>query len=138
MRSMTFRLLLFTFVSLGVFVIPAYAGSESGSPARPSDSGRRADGDQAWWDGFSLNGTDPTPEGMTVYNGNLVVCGGFTSAGGVPAGAVAQWDGQAWSALGLGVSERVVCATSWNGKLVVGGVFHTAGGNPAHNIAAEA
>ena len=71
MRSMTFRLLLFTFVSLGVFVIPAYAGSESGSPARPADSGRRADGDQAWWDGFSLNGTDPTPEGMTVYNGNL-------------------------------------------------------------------
>ena len=42
-----------------------------------------------------------------VYNGELVVGGRFTCAGGVPANYIAKWNGTSWSALGTGMDGWV-------------------------------
>jgi hypothetical protein len=63
-------------------------------------------------------------------NGNLVAGGSFTSAGGVAASNIAQWNGTTWSPLGTGISGGAVHSLRVlsNGDLVVGGDFNTAGG----------
>lgn len=75
----------------------------------------------------------------TLANGDLVVGGQFTTAGGVQVNGVARWDGTSWSALGSGVSgawPAVAAITKLaNGDVVVGGGFTTAGGTPANHIA---
>ncbi len=71
----------------------------------------------------------------------LVVCGVFNGASGVPNTAnIAKWDGSAWSALGAGVDGSAWSMTSWDGvggdRLYVGGGFQNAGGVFAGGIAA--
>ncbi len=41
-------------------------------------------------------------DGAGPQAARLIVCGGFQSAGGVPTGSVAEWDGATWQALGTG------------------------------------
>jgi len=77
----------------------------------------------------------------TVYNGNLIVAGKFTTAGGVPANYIAQWNGASWSALGSGMQggwaghTSIYALSVYNGNLIAGGDFDTAGGVSAKNIA---
>lgn len=78
----------------------------------------------------------------TVYaiavapNGDLLVGGQFTMAGGQPANNVARWNGSAWTALGAGTDARVqALAVLPSGDVVAGGLFTTAGGVPASRIA---
>ncbi len=68
----------------------------------------------------------------TDSSGNLYAGGGFTTAGGVMASNVAQWNGTAWSSLGGGlstlsgatsISSLVIDST---GKLYAGGAFTAA------------
>ena len=74
---------------------------------------------------------------LTVYNGELIVGGTFIAAGGVPASNIAAWNGQAWHALGLGISPTIVHSLLvYNGELIAAGHFTSAGGVPANNIAA--
>ncbi|MGP8217568.1 MAG: hypothetical protein ACLQQ4_18515 [Bacteroidia bacterium] len=40
---------------------------------------------------------------LTVYNGNLIAGGSFTTAGGNAANNIAEWNGTSWSALGSGM-----------------------------------
>jgi hypothetical protein len=54
---------------------------------------------------------------------NLYVGGSFTSAGGVNATNVARWNGNAWSALGLGLNGPVSALLFKGNKLYVGGAF---------------
>jgi hypothetical protein len=73
-------------------------------------------------------------------NGDLLVGGNFTAAGGVGANRIARWNGSTWSALGsgiLGVDASTVSALLVlpGGDLIAGGYFTTAGGLPANNIA---
>ncbi|MFN3596803.1 MAG: T9SS type A sorting domain-containing protein [Rubricoccaceae bacterium] len=76
-------------------------------------------------------------------DGALYVGGQFQTAGGVPANAVARWDGAAWAGLGDGLtgatfpSVPLVRGLAFNsdGDLFVGGAFTTAGGQPALNAA---
>ncbi|MFZ9882259.1 MAG: hypothetical protein ACO3QC_12755, partial [Phycisphaerales bacterium] len=69
-------------------------------------------------------------------NGDIVVGGDFTSAGGVAAQYIARWDGTRWSALGSGLDGPVRClAVLPNGDLIVGGTFSTAGGQPSLRLA---
>lgn len=69
-------------------------------------------------------------------NGELVVGGQFTAAGGQPANNLARWNGSAWSALGAGTDQRVqALAALPNGDVVAGGLFATAGGLPANHLA---
>jgi hypothetical protein len=85
----------------------------------------------------------PHVSALTVYSGELIAGGGFTTAGGVPCNCIARWDGSTWQALGSGmsgsfspnlgptVSSLAVC----NGELIAGGNFTSAGGVPCNNIA---
>src|SRR5436190_17487281 len=71
-----------------------------------------------------------------LSSGALVVGGYFTSAGGVQAGGIAQYDGTAWSSVG-GSTDGAVLAMRVlaNGDLLAGGVFFHAGGVAAQRIA---
>jgi hypothetical protein len=60
---------------------------------------------------------------LTVLGTNLYAGGSFTSAGGLPAADVAQWNGSAWSPLGAGLNYSVsalavagtnLYAATWN------------------------
>ena len=67
--------------------------------------------------------------------GNLYAGGDFTVAGGVGVNDIAQWDGSAWSALGLGAGGQrgSIWALAFDnlGNLYAGGWFSAAGeGNP--------
>lgn len=76
---------------------------------------------------------------VVMPNGELVVGGTFSSAGGVPAACIAAWNGTAWRALGPGLSGGSpgvrALAVAPNGSLVVGGTFTQAGGAPAAKLA---
>ncbi|MBI1304758.1 MAG: hypothetical protein GC172_13380 [Phycisphaera sp.] len=84
-----------------------------------------------------LNGPDSfVTTFATLPNGDLVVGGEFTTAGGVAANNIARWDGSSWHRLGSGIDEIVYAlAVLPNGDLVAGGWFSTAGGVSANNIA---
>ena len=57
-------------------------------------------------------------------NGDLVAGGAFTQAGGVPANAVARWNGTTWSPMGTGLSGTVHALTTLpNGQVQAGGRF---------------
>jgi trimeric autotransporter adhesin len=72
----------------------------------------------------------------TTANGHAIVCGQFPTAGGLPVGNVARWNGIGWSTLGSGANGRVDCAVEMpNGDIVVSGPFTQAGGINAANIA---
>jgi parallel beta-helix repeat protein len=66
----------------------------------------------AWTPGMGLPGLNSFLVALTTFDdgsGRVVVAGGyFTTAGGVPADRVAQWNGTEWSALGTGMSETNV------------------------------
>jgi len=73
--------------------------------------------------------------------GNLYAGGDFTSAGGVEANYVAEWNGSAWSALGTGMSggtassyvNTLACDSA--GNLFAGSGFTQAGGLAANYVA---
>jgi trimeric autotransporter adhesin len=70
-----------------------------------------------------------------LANGNLVVGGSFSVAGGAPAQNLAVWNGAVWQPiLGLDGPVRSVLELQ-NGDWIVGGVFVNAGGVVANGIA---
>ncbi|MEZ6038543.1 MAG: hypothetical protein R3F29_13765 [Planctomycetota bacterium] len=72
---------------------------------------------------------------LVLPNGDLLVGGQFTLAGGAPAQCLARWDGSSWSQFG-GVNGAVTSLVLLpNGDLVVGGSFTSIGGIAAANIA---
>ena len=86
------------------------------------------------WSGLST-GMNDWVHALTVYNGDLIVGGQFTSAGGVPANYIAKWNGSSWSALGAGTNAEVDALCVFNGELVAGGRFTYAGGVELNFIA---
>ncbi|MCC6678086.1 MAG: immunoglobulin domain-containing protein [Phycisphaerales bacterium] len=92
----------------------------------------------------SLTSFDPDDAGPA---GPLLIAGGlFSQAGGIPATAIAAWNGSSWSALGggLGLSSAYVwslrsfdpdLAGPRAPMLVAGGTFQTAGGQPSDSFA---
>jgi hypothetical protein len=72
---------------------------------------------------------------LTVYDGELIAGGGFSSAGGVPANNVASWNGSNWSALGSGINSSVISLAVYDNQLIAGGGFSSAGGAPAAGAA---
>lgn len=98
-------------------------------------------GNVARWTGTQWQSCGSGVNG-TVYalaelpNGDLVVGGAFTQAGGVPANRVARWDGAQWHSLGTGFDNSVYAlAVQPTGELFAGGPFTQAGGQPAPNLA---
>lgn len=89
----------------------------------------------AAWDGASWSGlgTQPTGEvwAMTVWNGKLVVGGGFTNLGN----RVAAWNGTSWETLGAGFNGYVYDLLVWNGELYASGGFTQSGGADVRYVA---
>lgn len=75
-------------------------------------------------------------DGAGPHARSLFVGGQFSLAGGVPASNLARWDGDAWFAVGAGLSAPALALGSVDGdgdgplpaRLYVGGDFETAGG----------
>jgi hypothetical protein len=65
----------------------------------------------------------PRVYALTLYNGQLIAGGYFTTAGGASANQIARWDGSNWEALGSGINDRVFALTVYNNELIAGGVF---------------
>lgn len=86
------------------------------------------------------NGTDGAIHAaITLANGDVLVAGQFTTAGGIATCGVARWDGT-WHAVGNGISlapDAVVLALAeaQNGDLFAGGEFLTMDGVGAQNVA---
>ncbi len=87
---------------------------------------------------------------LVVYNGNLIAGGNFDTAGGVPTGAVACWDGQHWHAMGAGLDgitvdigpektlyepPSVSTLAVYKGRLYAGGNFTVTGNATCSAIA---
>lgn len=103
----------------------------------------------ARWNGTTWNALGPglsggggipsNPVRALAFVGTQLYAGGdFAQAGGLPVNRIASWDGNAWSALGSGVSggsPRVTALAAMGTDLFVGGEFTSAGGVPANNIA---
>jgi len=88
----------------------------------------------AKWDleGASWEAMPPAPDTginavTTDDEGNVYVGGYFTEAGGVPANNIAKWNGTAWSALGDGLDDTVMCLLTHGTDLYAGGWFNYSG-----------
>jgi len=92
--------------------------------------------DYAWGPlGTGMGGTSPYVNALTVYNGELIAGGYFSTAGGATCTHIARWNGSAWQALGSGMNDAVYALAVYNGELVAGGTFTTAGAVPCNFIA---
>jgi hypothetical protein len=91
----------------------------------PGGASLASDPDDIYWrDGFGYPGLNGQVRALSVYNGELIVSGQFSVAGGVSANNIAAWDGSAWSALGAGIGGFAVNALAvFNSQLIVGGEF---------------
>ncbi len=77
------------------------------------------------WDGSQWNSLGSGLQGhissylvdLETYQGDLVVSGLFTTAGGVPASRFARWDGTTWSQIGDGSPNGAGDMTVINGEL---------------------
>lgn len=89
--------------------------------------------------GIVIGGWDYVAALTTLANGDLVVGGDFTTAGGVTANNIARWNGSNWAPLGTGTSgtwhDVLALTTLPNGDLIAGGYFTSAGGLSANRIA---
>lgn len=74
-------------------------------------------------------------DALTVYQGELIAAGYFTTAGGISANNIAKWNGSSWSPLGTGMNTVIYALAVYNGELIAGGYFTTAGGDSAKYIA---
>jgi hypothetical protein len=102
----------------------------------------------AKWNGISwspvgegLNATVNGSVNALVSSGSDIYAGGVfttaTNSGGVAVtvNRIAKWDGNAWSALGSGMSSDVNALAVQGSTLYAGGLFSTAGGVPVGRIA---
>ncbi len=91
--------------------------------------------------GNSSSSTTQKVNAFTTFNSKLIVGGGFSSAGGNFASAVAAWDGANWSTLntgiqgGIGVWAGVHALVVYNNELIAAGSFSAANTNTLGNIA---
>jgi hypothetical protein len=89
----------------------------------------------------SSNGVNNQVNALAVVGNEVVVGGGFTSAGGVSANYVARFNTQTntWSSLGTGssngVNNQVNALAVVGNEVFVGGVFTSAGGVSANRVA---
>lgn len=71
--------------------------------------------------GGGTNGTVTTL--LTLSNGDLLVAGDFTQAGGQNRTRVARWDGTTYQQMGNGLDGAIECAIEQAGIVMVGGSF---------------
>ncbi|MFO0835413.1 MAG: hypothetical protein U0638_10600 [Phycisphaerales bacterium] len=117
----------------------AYAGgSFSQANGAPGNYVARWDGSQWTPLGVGLGGsTTPIVATMIVLpNGDMIVGGTFSLAGGIVVSNIARWDGTQWHSMGTGLDGRAGgLALLPDGDLLVAGAFNNAGGVPAQGLA---
>jgi hypothetical protein len=69
------------------------------------------------------NGTNGRVRAMIEFDGDLIVGGEFTEAGGQEAFNVARWDGSSWYAMGDGFAGEVYDFAIYGGSLYASGWF---------------
>ena len=95
----------------------------------------------ALWNGLEWlplgSGLDRMANAIAVEpNGDLIVGGFFTTAGGNPVAHLAKWNGSSWSSYAGGVNGVVNCFGRMpNGDLLAGGTFTVAGSQSANRAA---
>jgi hypothetical protein len=67
-------------------------------------------------------------EKAIIYEGALVVAGGFTSVDGAPIKFAARWNGSAWESMGEGPDRRILVLAEHQGHLYAGGKFTISAG----------
>lgn len=122
------------------------AGAFRTSGGAPGNGIARFDGEN--WDDMGGGVLDETIPVSTVIrdmewlNGELWVCGGFTSAGGVPAECLAKWNGRQWCTVAFDqttvsgddfgyLSDMAV----WRDSLYLCGGFGAINGEPIRHVA---
>ncbi len=121
----------------GVFALATLANGDLVAGGRFSTAGGVSAACIARWDG---NNWSPLGTGiggvsfadvralLTLPNGDLVVGGIFTVAGGVPANWIARWNGTTWSALGTGIGGFGMGNPGVNALVMLPGGDFAAGG----------
>jgi hypothetical protein len=98
----------------------------------------------ATWSTLGMGLLSNGPESLAVFDDGsgpaLYACGAFTSAGGVPAGKVARWNGSTWSAVGgtgtNAYAQTLLVHDDGSGPaLYMGGAFTSVDGSPCNHIA---
>lgn len=62
---------------------------------------------------------------LRLQNGDLIVAGEFSDAGGTILTRVARWNGTTYSAMGSGVDGAATSAVEFNGDIYLGGTFNS-------------
>jgi len=70
------------------------------------------------------SGTNATVWSVLVFDGDLIVGGEFTTAGGVTVNRIAKWNGTNWSALGTGMNGSVRDLAIFNNELYAVRIIH--------------
>jgi hypothetical protein len=80
-------------------------------------------------------GSGGLPRLARTATGDVLAFGSFTSIEGVPANAIARFDGSTWHPLGSGLAGTVTCVAELpGGRVVAGGIIAPAGGNPTPRL----
>jgi len=90
-----------------------------------------------WLNLGGLGRPEGGPRGLCLseFEGNLIVGGRITNAGGVQIANVGAWNGHSWAALGSGLSGQVNALTPYGNELIAGGFFTAVNGLDSHYIA---
>ena len=83
------------------------------------------------WIAFGGGTNAPVTTLLKLSNGDLLVAGEFTQAGGSNHMHVARWDGSAYQPLGNGVEGTIECAIEQAGVIMVGGTFQNGNADAA-------
>jgi len=77
----------------------------------------------------TVTGANQAVNALSIYNGNLVIAGGFTSVDNLNSDYIAQWNGATWSGIssaGIGYlgsyGGALLSVGTYNGNLLLGGV----------------
>jgi uncharacterized repeat protein (TIGR01451 family) len=85
--------------------------------------------------GVGPAGPKTVVSGLAVAGADLYAGGGFATAGGKPASAIARWDGADWHPLGSGIEGSVFAVATAGRALAAGGSFALAGGKVSAGFA---
>lgn len=86
------------------------------------------------WEDLSAGFDDRVDAIIATSDDALYASGDFTTAGGVAAARLAQFDAGAWSALGSGLDDKAISMKRLNNDVIIGGEFSTVNGEASASL----